>query len=65
MSLWILHAKKHNEGEEEKGRTGRYDLHFPKANYIDMKLWGVMDYTICNGRINAANSIVKVTVGGN
>jgi hypothetical protein len=29
-----------------------------------MKLWGVMDYTICNGRLNVVNSIVKVTGGG-
>jgi hypothetical protein len=63
-SRWLLCAKKHNEGEEEKGRTGRYGLYFPKANYTDMKLWGVMDYVICNVRLNVVNSIVKVTGGG-
>jgi hypothetical protein len=63
-SLWLLHAKKHNDGEEEKGRTCRYDLHLPKANYTNMKLLGVVDYTICNGSLNVANSIVKVTGGG-
>jgi hypothetical protein len=48
----------------EKGRTGRYDLHLPKENYTDMQLWGVMDYTIYNGRLNVANSIIKVAGGG-
>jgi hypothetical protein len=29
-----------------------------------MKLWSVMDYTICNGHLNVVNSIIKVTGGG-
>jgi hypothetical protein len=62
--IWLIYAKKQNTADADKGRQCCYDLHLQKTKYTDMKIWGVMDYTICNGHLNIANSIVKLTWGG-
>jgi hypothetical protein len=60
LALWSAYATKQNLIEMKKGHVDKYDSHFPKWSYMDVKLWGVMDEGLCHSQLNLSQSIVCV-----